>query len=402
MTNENEEKEKKFLGNKIGSSSKESDKTHKEKSKKQRTSSKDLVSSSATTGSNINQKVKDLKKESSTSTTISLTNNNNTGTTTLEIKSVKKEKTWDSEIKKSRNKEHKTNKEQLGEIDEIKSSKENLSKETKIRDKDKDRNHDIDKTKEKHRGKNLPNSPEDSSKNRYLKVPRDKLHTPASVRDPSCSPSSNLSGSYTPGGGNYMGAPSSASSINCNISGLMAEMEHESLPVSPLSSCDASSPLTFGDPSKVKDDSSDGEKDMSLDSMTNMNDYHSLNNSKGASKQSHDRYSSSVGYNNHKNAAMKPMMDDLDDHRSREHILSSPHGRQPHRGSHHDPEYIEQLKIIYDKINGTQDSDVLQKIVDIIEETGELYAVTDTAIDFDLMQLNKNTVKRIKLCLSKG
>lgn len=359
-----------------------------------------MISTNAIAGSNSNQKVKDIKKESSTSTTISLTNNNNTGTTTLEIKSVKKEKTWDSEIKKSRNKEHKSSKEQSGKVDELKTSRENLSKASKVRDKEKEKTKDreTDRSREKVKGKSILESPKDSYSNKYLKVPKDKLHTPASIRDPSCSPASNISGSYTPGG---IHAPSSASSMNCNISGLMAEMEQESLPVSPLSSCDSSSPLTFGHPDhpKGKDDSSDSEKDAPCETYRP----HGQMGYKTGSRPTLSRYDDPiVNYNSHQEVKTEP--NDTTDHRRPYMNSSSSLPRREHLNGpddHYDPEYIEQLKVLYRKINELRDRDLLQKIVDIIEETG-LFTVTNAAIDFDLMQLDRSTVKKIKLCLSRG
>ncbi|XP_015784048.1 uncharacterized protein DDB_G0284459 isoform X2 [Tetranychus urticae] len=450
-----------------------SEKSHKEKSKKQKASTRDQVSSSATVGSNSNHKVKDVKKESSTSTTISLTNNENTGTTTLEIKSVKKEKTWDSEVKKSRSKEHKT--------DEVKSSRENVSKDSnkiqvrdkellkekekeqpqpqppekkekeknkekssknrdrdRDRDREKDREKDKDKEKEKSKDKDKEKlkdrskdkdnshddsfSPKESTGPKFAKFSKDKYHGGTlvnnnhnlnanvnSLRDPSSSPASIVSGSLTPGGGAYLGAPSSVSSLNGPITTLMAEMDQESLPVSPLSSCDPPSPLTFG--SKDKDSSSDDEHHHNATSNIsniNHNKPHHLNSKRDGPPPPIRNLNSSEKNKNRElpqsiskkrketpsNAKPIEPMDETDNQSSPKPTIS----RGPPNLTTFDFDYINQLKALHRKINDLRDRDILQRIVDIIEETG-LFSMNNSAFDFDLMQLDRNTVRKIRQCL---
>ncbi|XP_053208615.1 myb-like protein X isoform X3 [Panonychus citri] len=481
----------------IKSSSKDglSEKSHKEKSKKQKVSSRDQVSSSATTGSNSNHKVKDVKKELSTSTTISLTNNENTGTTTLEIKSVKKEKTWDSEMKKSRSKEHKS--------DEVKSSRENVSKDvnkvqvrdkemlkekekeqpvlekkdkekskeksSKNRDKDRDRDQK-DKEKEKKRNKEKDAIHDDlfSSKepviSKYAKIPKEKYlganlnvnsnnHLSGhvnSLRETSSSPASIVSGSLTPGGGAFIGAPSSVSSLNGPITTLMAEMDQESLPVSPLSSsCDPHSPLTFGSKDKItsSDDEnsnppidhrstnhsrdSNGSKNNSINNNNNnslnINKCSSIHGNNNKRKQDNTvrdeppppmrnihsmernkniRENPSSGNNNSGNKKRKEIdsshhakqMDPMDDPMENQVSPRQANNNSRSQPSSYDYDYISQLKILHRKINDLRDRDVLQRIVDIIEETG-LFNMTNAAFDFDLMQLDRNTVRKIRQCL---
>lgn len=363
-----EKKEKKLSSS--NSCSKNSDKLSKKESKKQRTS-KDVISSSASGASNVNHKLKDVKKESSTSTTISFSNNNNTGTTTLEIKSVKKEKTWDSEVKKSRNKEHKSN--------EIKPLKENASKENnKLQAKDDDK------------------SINESNNVKFNKVPnKQKGSTPISLREMSSSPASVISGSLTPGGSNYINAPSSTSSVNGPISTMIAEMDQESLPVSPLSSCDLDSPsLAFGSvKSKTKllidsDDDSKTFKNSKEPQQKSKRAYRSENDATRLMKESN------LDMNNRKRKELSRLSKSTSSSKV-EHVQDT---QDLSTKSNEDAQYIKELIVLKKKISELRDSDLLQKIVDIIEETG-MFNLTSTSIDFDLMKLDKYTIKRIKTCL---
>lgn len=183
--------------------------------------------------------MKDVKKESSTSTTISISNNNSTGTTTLEIKSVKKEKTWDSEVKKSKNKEHKS--------EDIKSSKESSmsSNSSSNKNNSKVKLKDELKSKSSSAGGGDKSSSSNSNNSggggggKFLKVPKEKIHTPVSQREVSCSPASILSGSLTPGGGGHYslgaGGPYGPSSSVHHVpyASMMGDMEQ---PLSPMSS----------------------------------------------------------------------------------------------------------------------------------------------------------------------
>ena len=60
--------------------------------------------------------------------------------------------------------------------------------------------------------------------------------------------------------------------------------------------------------------------------------------------------------------------------------------------------YSQELLEIYNKLNSIEDSDVLQKIVDIVEDTGT-FEITPSTFDFDLCRLDSNTINTIKTCL---
>ncbi|RWS09783.1 protein AF-9-like protein [Dinothrombium tinctorium] len=333
-----------FTTNSIGDTKREKEhstkpvKDQEHKSKKHKSTTKDITTTNNASGNSSSHKSKDVKKESSTSTTISISNNNNTGTTTLEIKSVKKEKTWDSEVKKSKNKEHKN--------DEIK-SKESVSKESS-------------KTKSKEDIK----SPK-MLNNKFLKVPKEKLHTPVSQREVSSSPASILSGSLTPGGATYLGAPSSVSSVNGPITSMINEMEQESL--SPLSSGDPISPINFVHSSE---DSSDNEQNHS-----------SLHRNREASKARESLQQNEI--NERRNAQ-----------RTGERDMQLTTDMQPM----FDPAYINELVMLQKRLNDLTDRDILQRVVDTVEESG-LYHITSTRFDFDLMKLDRSTVSKLKMCL---
>ena len=54
---------------------------------------------------------------------------------------------------------------------------------------------------------------------------------------------------------------------------------------------------------------------------------------------------------------------------------------------------------LYEQIMNCEDSDNLQKVVDIIENTG-LYKVSEKTFEFDLCYLEKATLRKIQKCLA--
>ena len=63
------------------------------------------------------------------------------------------------------------------------------------------------------------------------------------------------------------------------------------------------------------------------------------------------------------------------------------------------PSQTDTLQVIQTKISSLSDCDRLQKIVDIIEESGEWYNLTPNKFEFDLKRIDKKTLNRIEKCL---
>ena len=60
----------------------------------------------------------------------------------------------------------------------------------------------------------------------------------------------------------------------------------------------------------------------------------------------------------------------------------------------------EELYDLHEQISNCEDSEFLQKIVDVIETTG-LYTVAEKTFEFDLCCLEKSTLIKLQKCLSK-
>lgn len=58
------------------------------------------------------------------------------------------------------------------------------------------------------------------------------------------------------------------------------------------------------------------------------------------------------------------------------------------------------FKLLQAKITALTDSDRLQKIVDIIDESGEWFNLTSKKFEFDLKRLDKKTLHKIEKCLN--
>ncbi|KAK2152836.1 hypothetical protein LSH36_316g02025 [Paralvinella palmiformis] len=62
-------------------------------------------------------------------------------------------------------------------------------------------------------------------------------------------------------------------------------------------------------------------------------------------------------------------------------------------------ETFELLLSLQEKLNMTKDEETLSDVVRILEESGEVFAITDASLDFDLCYLNSETVHKLKRCL---
>ena len=57
-----------------------------------------------------------------------------------------------------------------------------------------------------------------------------------------------------------------------------------------------------------------------------------------------------------------------------------------------------ELYQLYDQITNCEDSEFLQKVVDVIESTG-LYTLEEKTFEFDLCRLDKTTLQQLQKCL---
>jgi YEATS domain-containing protein 1/3 len=53
---------------------------------------------------------------------------------------------------------------------------------------------------------------------------------------------------------------------------------------------------------------------------------------------------------------------------------------------------------LYEQITQCEDTEFLQKVVDVIETTG-LYTVAEKTFEFDLCRLDKKTLQKLQKCL---
>ncbi len=340
------------------------DHENKKESKKQKVSSKDSNSASG------------VKKQSLTSTKISFSNSNSS--TTIEIKSVKKEKTWDNEVKKSKSKEFKSS--------EFKSAKENLNSNNS------NASQNATKTKVKEDSSSLKSPKVNGNKN--SKVPKDKYNS--THREVSSSPSSGMSGSLTPGGV----ALSSSSSINGPMASMIADMDsRESM--SPLSSDTntTSTPLRF-DRSNRNINNDLNDRLVSDDSDSD----ESPKRNKNSNKKSHSRDSSQISKNQTESSKVqqtnkrKRDSKELSDQSkivSRNVSSLSPAHETSLNFQEYDSVFLTDLIDLQKRISESTNTDLLQRIVDTIEESG-LFNITNSTFDFDLMKLDKNTIRKIK------
>lgn len=325
------------------------DKDNKKESKKQKVSSKDTNSASG------------VKKQSSTSTKISFSDNNSS--TTIEIKSVKKEKTWDNEVKKSRNKEFKSS--------DHKPSKEKASVNV---------GSSLSGSKAKTKAEvNSLNSPK-VEPNKYLKAAKDKHSSRPRKR------STSVSSDSTP----LLSSPPSNLAPNYATT---ADVEsHESL--SPLSSDVESSlrfkPIRNQESSKQILVSDDSDSDRSVNRSLKSKDLKKRPHFRDTSRDKQMDYSTPQT-NKRKRDPPKELNKRSDPSQNDYSITPNP--------DFSDSLLINELIDMQKKLNESTNSDLLQKIVDIVEESG-LFSMTKTTLDFDLMKLDEKTIRRVKSCLS--
>ncbi|XP_019615205.1 PREDICTED: protein AF-9-like [Branchiostoma belcheri] len=85
---------------------------------------------------------------------------------------------------------------------------------------------------------------------------------------------------------------------------------------------------------------------------------------------------------------------------SKQKTKSKPKGDRRHKMSNGQPnnEYLNELLELHQRIVTLKDRQHLQRIVNLIEETGH-FNVTKTTFDFDLCRLDKVTVRKLQSCL---
>ncbi|CAG2102453.1 unnamed protein product [Medioppia subpectinata] len=321
------------------------DKDNKKESKRQKNSSKDVNSG--------------VKKQSSTSTKISFSDNNSS--TTIEIKSVKKEKTWDSESKKSRTKDSKSAKDKLN-------SNANTTISSSL---------NANKVKPKPEPNYVKSPKVNGSK--HMKASKDKygLHT----RERSSSPSS---ASLTP--------PSNDRPLNQ----MAAEIEsHESM--SPASSDNSSTSLGFEPirPNRKPDANSRfilDDSDSSDHSVVKQSPKRSAHLKKNETKDSQQNRNDSSKMNSSKRKK------DLATNDSNKRMNNSKEERSLNMCPDFDDSVLDLIQV-QKKINESTNTDLLQKIVDTIEESSH-FDLTETTFTFDLMRLDDKTVRKLKSYLS--
>jgi hypothetical protein len=289
-----------------------------------------------------------VKKESSTSTTISFSNNNSTGTTTLEIKSVKKEKTWDSETKKSKNKEFKG--------DEAKDVKNDENAKS------------IASGKTTNSSSKEDGKPSKQSNSKY-KIPKEKQRR----RDVSSSPASVVSGSLTPGGLNGTQTNGSTGSLHERL--VPNAMDDEHVSVSSPASSSSIAQYDNGRGTARRRNSSDDESERSFASGsyrdTARNRDKSSRNRSSEVNSKPKRDTESIVNNKNK----KDKDGDNFDYRS-------------------DKAYLSELISLQTKISQLKDRNILQKVVDEIEASAA-YQLTDSTFDFDIMKLDRQTIGKL-------
>jgi YEATS domain-containing protein 1/3 len=230
--------------------------------------------------------------------------------------------------------------------------------------------------------------------NKNSKVPKDKYNS--THREVSSSPSSGMSGSLTPGGV----ALSSSSSINGPMASMIADMDsRESM--SPLSSDTntTSTPLRF-DRSNRNINNDLNDRLVSDDSDSD----ESPKRNKNSNKKSHSRDSSQISKNQTESSKVqqtnkrKRDSKELSDQSkivSRNVSSLSPAHETSLNFQEYDSVFLTDLIDLQKRISESTNTDLLQRIVDTIEESG-LFNITNSTFDFDLMKLDKNTIRKIK------
>ena len=230
------------------------------------------------------------------------------------------------------------------------------------------------KSKSKSESKCL-NSPKVDA-NKYLKPPKEKHSSRARKR------STSISSDSTP----LLSSPPSNSAPNY--------LNNAEESASPLSSYDESSsfrlkPIRNQDIVNDKFVSADSDSDQSVDRIVKSKDVSKKKpNSRDTSKDK-QKDSSTPQTNKRKRDLSKESEKHLDSNvcRNEYSLYSSPNVS--------DSLLINDLIDMQKKFNESTNTDLLQKVVDIIEESG-MFSLTKTTIDFDLIKLDEKTIRRVK------
>ncbi|XP_054160936.1 protein AF-9-like isoform X1 [Oppia nitens] len=377
------------------SNSNNKDKDIKKDSKRQKVLSKDSNTSSG------------RKKESSTSTKISFSDNNTN--TTIEIKSIKKEKTWD----KSRSKEFKSAKDKPTVISSNNNniSTNNTSAGSLL-------------NSSKSKIKSEPNSIKSSkvNGNKYTKASKDKYgsyNNNINNRERSSSPSSSSLKSPINERDNQrtaafesndsMSPPSSDNTSPIGIIPIRPNRKPESnhnnrlLSLNSLDSSDddaitksLNTSTTTSKSSKPYTNSKNESKE--FDKTTNSNKR--LETTTQQQQQQHNsqlqsslKRKKSEFQSKEQQQPNKRLLDNnLSSIAKSDRLLTTVALSSP---DYDDSVRLNDLMDVQKRINESTNSDLLQKIVDIIEESGS-FSLTDSTFDFDLMRLDDKTVRKLK------
>lgn len=387
--------------------SRKSDKT--DRSKKHDSDTRKAEKSSKSNGdvkTKDSRKEKSMKKEAITSTTISFSNNNNTGMTTLEIKSVKNVKM--SEVKKSA--DHNGN--DAGSLNNTSSG--NAASPLTNRSSNPDVTNDWNDLK----GSRSRPAASRLSEESPLSSP-DSLLGAASSGRAYASKMSGMNGtimdSSPPVHIGMTAAPSSK--LSESYERIMADMRTKKRELSPLSSDGGSErhyPIMNGRKSHKSRDGRSSRSGMRdhVDDEDDLNE----NGNHMHNGRIHHRMNGNAG------EELDDELDDDDDDDdgdcegdngitdSGDELLKSEHalyvdaqlngtGKSSSRSIRSDLAYVNELIMLQRQLSELQDADLLQQVVNIIEDSG-LFELTSTSVDFDLMRLDRSTVRRIKSCLS--
>ena len=373
-------------GSKDKTKDKDSDRKQRKAERKQAKSSKDIGNGVAkgVDGGSGKSKEKSVKKEATTSTTISFSNNNSTGTTTLEIKSVKNVKM--SEVKKENASPTPTNGSTVGPT-----STPNTNEE----------------------------KPSESKSNKFAKSSANKQRlseeSPISSPAPSLlcfSKGSDANDRSVPTSNGVRSTTGGAVKIVDNYERIMADMR-KNRELSPLSS-DAGSEINFGSMKRKEDSFNLSEEDEDEENEEDNGVRKRLTNGKIDSfdyetmrrKMAVDDSDVEVGErlslfdgNKYKKKLKKDSSSLLSGSTPIDNTtVTNTNNTTPASTVLADLTYVNELILLQKQLSELQDADLLQQIVNIIEVSG-IFELTSTTVDFDLMQLDRSTVKRIKLCL---
>ncbi|XP_076331913.1 ENL/AF9-related superfamily elongation complex transcription factor [Tachypleus tridentatus] len=167
------------------------------------------------------------------------------------------------------------------------------------------------------------------------------------------------------------------------LAAMMAEMEKDNELLSPLSSCPDSPVETSLPKSKEALDLSDEETD------TKINREEKVDTAK-ASKVKKERKDFSTPKHEKNHIILSE--------EASEQVSETKSQKSNHR-SQFDPSYLAELEKLRQQIMSLRDRGHIQRVVDVIEQTG-LYFVTDSTFDFDLCCLDKNTIRKLQNCLT--